>query len=74
VTVLSVSRVDYMNVDGIHSTKLSEFLVHTFTFGLAGLKVVLNVTFPELNLKIDHYNISGIGINVVPFLGDGALQ
>lgn len=61
-------------MDGIHSTKLSEFLVNTFTFNLAGLEVVFNVTFPELNLKIDYYNISGILINYVPFLADRALQ
>lgn len=71
---MSDSRLDYINVGGIHSTKLSEFAVHTFTFGLAGLKVVFNATFPELNLEIDRYNVSGVAINLVPFLGDGDLQ
>jgi hypothetical protein len=61
-------------VDGVHSTKLSEFLVHTFTFGLAGLQVVLNITFPEINLQVDHYNISGIAIDVIPFVGDGEIK
>jgi hypothetical protein len=67
-------RLDYVNVGGVHSTKLSDFLVHKFTFGLAGLKVVLNVTFPEVNLQIDHYNISGILVDIVPFVGDGGIQ
>ncbi|PNF16735.1 hypothetical protein B7P43_G00851 [Cryptotermes secundus] len=66
--------LDYVNLDGVHSTKLSDFLVHTFTFGLVGLEVVLNITFPEINLQLEHYNISGIGIDIIPFEGDGEIQ
>lgn len=74
VEVKNAVLLDYANLDGVHSTKLSDFLVHAFTFGLAGLKVVLNVTFPEINLQIDHYNISGIGIDIIPFDGDGEIR
>ncbi|KDR15842.1 hypothetical protein L798_09552 [Zootermopsis nevadensis] len=63
--------LDYINVDGIHSTKLSEFLVNSFTFSLADLKVVFNFTFPELNLRIDHYSFSAVVMNIIPLLGDG---
>jgi hypothetical protein len=61
-------------VKGIRSTKLSEFLVHTFTFDLTGLSVVLNITFPELNLDLDHYDFSAVLINIIPVDGNGTIQ
>ena len=63
-----------MNVKGIRSTKLSEFLVHTFIFDLQGLSVVLNVTFPEINLDLDHYDLSAVAVSVIPIDGNGTLQ
>ena len=63
-----------MNVDGIRSTKLSEFIVHTFTFELMELSVVLNVTFPELNLDLDHYDFSAVILSIIPADGNGTLQ
>jgi hypothetical protein len=81
VTVLSESlhlfycfRVDFLNVDGVRSTKLSEFLVHTFIFDLTGLAVVLNVTFPEINLDLDHYDLSAVALTIIPVDGNGTLQ
>ena len=59
---------------GIRSTKLSEFLVHTFIFDLTGLSVVLNVTFPELNLELDNYDFSAVLVTVIPADGNGTLQ
>jgi hypothetical protein len=72
--ILYICRLDFVDLNGVHSTGLSEFLVHTFTFNLEGLEVVLNITFPELNLEIDHYNISGVALNVIPYVGDGIIQ
>jgi len=67
-------RIDFLNVAGIYSTKLSEFIVHTFIFDLTGLSVVLNVTFPELNLDLDHYDFSAIILDIIPADGNGTLQ
>lgn len=61
-------------MDGVRSTKLSEFLVHTFTFDLTGLAVVLNITFPEINLDLDHYDFSAIALTLIPADGNGTLQ
>lgn len=61
-------------MDGIRSTKLSEFIVHTFTFDLLRLSIVFNVTFPELNLDLDHYDLSGVVIDIVPADGNGTIQ
>jgi hypothetical protein len=61
-------------VSGIHSTKLSEFIVHTFTFDLLRLSVVLNITFPELTLDVDDYDLSAVLISIVPADGDGSVQ
>jgi hypothetical protein len=61
-------------VKGIRSTKLSEFLVHTFIFDLMQLSAVLNVTFPELNLDLDHYDFSAIILDIIPADGNGTLQ
>jgi len=61
-------------VHGIRSTKLSEFLVHTFVFDLMGLSVELNVTFPELNLDLDGYDFSAILVTIIPADGDGTLK
>lgn len=61
-------------MQGIHSTKLSEFLVHTFTFDVLGLSVVLNVTFPELTLDLDHYDLSAVILDIIPADGNGTLQ
>jgi len=72
--LLGLALVDSLNVKGIHSTKLSEFIVHTFTFNLLRLSVVLNVTFPELTLDLDHYDLSGVVISIVPVDGDGSIQ
>jgi len=65
---------DFLSVHGIRSTKLSEFLVHTFIFDLTGLSVVLNVTFPELNLELDNYDFSAVLVTVIPADGNGTLQ
>jgi hypothetical protein len=64
-------------VDGIRSTKLSEFIVHTFIFDLfdpIGPSAVLNVTFPELNLDLDHYDFSAVILDIIPADGNGTLQ
>jgi len=72
--LLNYVLVDFLNVQGIHSTKLSEFLVHTFTFDVLGLSVVLNVTFPELTLDLDHYDLSAVILDIIPADGNGTLQ
>ena len=61
-------------MDGIRSTKLSEFIVHTFIFELMELSVVLNVTFPELNLDLDHYDLTAVILDIIPADGNGTLQ
>jgi hypothetical protein len=35
---------------------------------------VFNVTFPELNLDLDHYDLSGVVIDIVPADGNGTIQ
>jgi len=72
--LLNYALIDFLNVAGIYSTKLSEFIVHTFIFDLTGLSVVLNVTFPELNLDLDHYDFSAIILDIIPADGNGTLQ
>lgn len=74
VDLLNYVLVDFLNVDGVRSTKLSEFLVHTFIFDLTGLAVVLNVTFPEINLDLDHYDLSAVALTIIPVDGNGTLQ
>jgi hypothetical protein len=34
---------------------------------------VLNVTFPELTLDLDHYDVSGVVISIIPADGDGKI-
>jgi len=72
--LLDIAQFDFLNVHGIRSTKLSEFIVHTFIFDLIGLSVVFNVTFPELTLDVDHYDFSGIIVTVIPADGNGTIQ
>lgn len=72
--LLGYILVDFLNIHGIRSTKLSEFLVHNFVFDLVGLSVVLNVTFPELNLDLDNYDFSAILVTLIPADGNGTLQ
>jgi len=39
-----------------------------------GLSVVLNVTFPELNLDLDNYDFSAVLLTLIPADGNGTLQ